>query len=96
MSEVLTHLWSSTLVLLIALIAARLLPLTARTRYAVLLSGLAKFAIPSVAIRAPLAALGLDLTNIGRRSTGLASIEWLGGPATIRTLPHTQRRGGRS
>ena len=87
MSEVITHLWSSTLVLLIALIAARLLPLTARTRYVALLCGLAKFAIPSVAITAPLAALGLDLTNIGRRSTGVISMEWLGGPATLRTLP---------
>jgi beta-lactamase regulating signal transducer with metallopeptidase domain len=88
MSEVFAHLWSSTLVLLVALIVARLLPLTARTRHALLYCGLLKFAIPSAAIIAPLAALGLDLTNIGRRSTGSISIDWLGGPVALRTLPH--------
>ncbi len=41
------HLVLSTLVLAIAIIAARLLPLTARTRHALLLIGLAKFAIPA-------------------------------------------------
>lgn len=41
------HLVLSTLVLAIAIAAARLLPLTARTRHAVLLMGLAKFAIPA-------------------------------------------------
>jgi len=86
MSQVFAHLWISTLMLLVALIAARLLPLTARTRYVLLLCGLLKFAIPSVAIIAPLAALGLDLTNLGRHSTGSPSIDWLGGPVALRTL----------
>ena len=44
------HLWISTVVLLIAMLAARFLPLTARTRYAVLMCGLFKFAIPPVAL----------------------------------------------
>jgi hypothetical protein len=43
------HLILSTIVLGIALLAARLLPLTARTRYAVILCGIAKFAIPTSA-----------------------------------------------
>lgn len=87
MSDVLTHLWSSTVVLLIAIIAARLMPLTARTRHAVLFCGLAKFAVPSVAITASLRALGLDLTSLGRRSTGTVAIEWLSGPVVFRALP---------
>lgn len=87
MTLVLAHLWTSTLVLLIALLAARFLPLTARTRYAVLMCGLFKFAIP------PLRALGIDLTTLGQRSTGTIAIEWLGGPATLRTLaPHPASR----
>ncbi len=45
-----THLWISTIVLLLAMLAARFLPLTARTRYAVLLCGLFKFAIPAVTL----------------------------------------------
>lgn len=47
-----SHLVVSTLVLAIALIAARLLPLTARTRHALLLAGLAKFAIPPALLTA--------------------------------------------
>ena len=43
------HLWTSTVVLAIAIAAARWMPrLTARTRHAVLLAGLAKFAIPAI------------------------------------------------
>ena len=53
------HLLLSTIVLGLAIVAARLLPLTARTRYALLLAGLAKFAIPSSAIAALLRVLGL-------------------------------------
>lgn len=41
------HLVVSTLILGAAMLAARLLPLTARTRHALLLCGLAKFALPS-------------------------------------------------
>lgn len=41
------HLLFSTAVLAATMLAARLLPLTARTRYALLLCGLAKFAIPT-------------------------------------------------
>jgi beta-lactamase regulating signal transducer with metallopeptidase domain len=52
-----SHLWTSTIVLLLAFSIARFAPrLTARTRYAVLLAGIAKFAFPSV-LFAPLAAL---------------------------------------
>jgi len=79
-SLVLAHLWTSTVVLLIALILARLLPLTARTRHALLLCALFKFAIP------PLQAIGIDLTTFGRGSTGTIAIQWLGGPPTLRTL----------
>jgi beta-lactamase regulating signal transducer with metallopeptidase domain len=43
------QLWTSTLVLALAIAAARWMPrLTARTRHAILLAGLAKFAIPSI------------------------------------------------
>lgn len=57
MAALLSHLWTSTLVLLVAFAIARLAPrLTARTRYAVLLAGVAKFAIPA-AVFAPLAKL---------------------------------------
>jgi beta-lactamase regulating signal transducer with metallopeptidase domain len=45
------HLWSSTIVLLLALAAARLIPMTARTRSMILTLGLAKFALPAVTIR---------------------------------------------
>lgn len=45
------HLVMSTLVLALAILAARLLPLTARTRHALLLCGLAKFAIPEIGVR---------------------------------------------
>lgn len=45
------HLVVSTLVLALAIVAARLLPLTARTRNALLLCGLAKFAIPELGVR---------------------------------------------
>ncbi|HEX8617855.1 MAG TPA: M56 family metallopeptidase [Thermoanaerobaculia bacterium] len=41
------HLVVSTVVLALAIVAARLLPLTARTRYAVLFCAIAKFAIPT-------------------------------------------------
>src|SRR4051794_32012838 len=54
----LTHLWSSTLWLVAALAAGLLMPrLAARPRYALLLLGVAKFAIPSAAITALLGAI---------------------------------------
>lgn len=43
------HLVISTVVLAAAMLAARVLPVTARTKHAILLCGLAKFAIPTVA-----------------------------------------------
>lgn len=86
MSALLTHLWTSTVVLLVALLLARYLPLTARTRYAVLAAGLLKLAIPAAVITAPLRALGIDLGNLGARTTGTIAIEWLGGPPNLRTL----------
>ncbi|HEU4889158.1 MAG TPA: M56 family metallopeptidase [Thermoanaerobaculia bacterium] len=45
------HLIVSTVVLAVAMAAARFLPLTARTRYAVLLCGIAKFAVPTAVFR---------------------------------------------
>jgi beta-lactamase regulating signal transducer with metallopeptidase domain len=51
------HLVLSTVVLAAAMLVARLAPLTARTRSAVLLAGLAKFALPSSAIGALLRVL---------------------------------------
>jgi beta-lactamase regulating signal transducer with metallopeptidase domain len=86
LSDMFTHLWSSTLLLVIILVVSRFLPLTARTRYALLLCGLLKFAIPSSAITAPLRALGIDLANLGRESVGTISIQWLEGPLTVGTL----------
>ena len=86
MSAIVTHLWSSTVVLLAAMTAARVLPLTARTRYALLFCGLLKFALPSIAITAPLRAVGIDLANLGARPGGSISMQWLGGPATLRAL----------
>lgn len=47
------HLWSSTIVLLLALGAARFIPMTARTRSTILTLGLAKFAIPTFTIALP-------------------------------------------
>lgn len=86
MSDILTHLWTSTLVLAVALLAARFLPLTARTRYAVLLCGLLKFAIPFAAISAPLRAAGIDLANLGRQAAGTISMEWLGKGLAVGTV----------
>ncbi len=85
MNVIVTHLWSSTLVLLVALAAVRVLPLTARTRHAVLLCALFKFAIPAAVITTPLRWLGIDLANIGRPA-GAISMQWLGGPVTLRTM----------
>ena len=86
MNGILTHLWSSTLVLLVALLAARLLPLTARTRYTLLLTALLKFAIPFAAVNALFRSMGIDLTSLGRGSAGVLSIDWIGGPLTLRPL----------
>ncbi|MDQ6800093.1 MAG: secretin and TonB N-terminal domain-containing protein [Acidobacteriota bacterium] len=71
MNTVMTHMWTSTLVLFLALIAARFLPLTARTRYAVLLFGLFKFALPAAILTAPLHAI------FGRQAVETISIAWL-------------------
>jgi beta-lactamase regulating signal transducer with metallopeptidase domain len=45
------HLLVSTVILALAMLAARVLPLKARTRYAVLLAGIMKFAIPTAVFR---------------------------------------------
>lgn len=60
------HLATSTFVLLLAVAAARLLPLMARTRHALLIVGLAKFAIPDAAVLTVLRLAGLDLARLGR------------------------------
>lgn len=54
------HLAVSTIVLLAAMLAARALPVTARTRHAILLCGLAKFAIPS----AIFSSIGVQTVNV--------------------------------
>ena len=54
------HLTVSTVVLLLAMLAARTLPMTARTRHAILLCGLAKFAIPS----AVFSSIGVQTLNV--------------------------------
>jgi hypothetical protein len=46
-AAIVTHLVVSTIVLFIGLVAARAIPLTARTRHALLFGGLLKFALPS-------------------------------------------------
>jgi beta-lactamase regulating signal transducer with metallopeptidase domain len=71
MNAVVTHLWTSTLALLLAMLAARFLPLSARTRYAVLLFGLFKFVLPATVVTAPLHAI------FGRESVGTISIAWI-------------------
>jgi beta-lactamase regulating signal transducer with metallopeptidase domain len=48
---VIEHLIVSTVVLAVAMAAARVLPLTARTRYVVLLCGITKFAVPTAVFR---------------------------------------------
>jgi beta-lactamase regulating signal transducer with metallopeptidase domain len=80
MNAVVTHLWTSTLVLFLALISARFLPLSARTRYAVLLCGLFKFALPAAAVTAPLHAI------FGRQAVGTISIAWLDSRIPLRAL----------
>lgn len=60
-AAIVTHLVVSTIVLLIALVAARAIPLTARTRHALLFGGLLKFALPSSLLVVPLRWIGFDL-----------------------------------
>ena len=93
MSALVTHLWSSTLLLVVVLVCARLLPLTARTRYALLLCGLFKFLVPAEAILAPLRAIGLDLSKLGARSQSIISIQWLGAPSAV--LPAATQESAR-
>lgn len=77
------HLILSTIVLGIALLAARLLPLTARTRYAVILCGIAKFAIPTAVFPLfPTAVLPVALRTLGDGATIAAtppstSLNWI-------------------
>ncbi|HYI12498.1 MAG TPA: M56 family metallopeptidase [Thermoanaerobaculia bacterium] len=77
------HLIVSTILLAAAVAAARFLPFTARTRYAILLAGLVKFAIPTDAFRlipaetvpSPLRILGGGATRAVAETT--SAIEWL-------------------
>jgi beta-lactamase regulating signal transducer with metallopeptidase domain len=76
------HLVLSTLVLAVILVVVRIVPLTARTRYALLLCGLVKFAIPIVrvpseAVPVPMRVFGADAaaTTIAEATT--PHIEWL-------------------
>jgi beta-lactamase regulating signal transducer with metallopeptidase domain len=80
---VIEHLAVSTVVLAVALAAARFLPLTARTRYAVLCLGLVKFAIPTAIFRiVPAEAVPAQLRIFGGAPAATAvqsatSVDWL-------------------
>jgi len=68
------HLVVSTIILAAAIIAARVLPLTARTRHALLLCGLAKFALPSAPF-APLFAIAhIDPSPLRIFGSGVATV----------------------
>ena len=83
MNAVVTHLWTSTLVLILALLAARFLPLSGRTRYAVLLCGLFKFALPAAALTIPFRVI------FGRQAASTISIAWIDSRIPIGSLtPH--------
>lgn len=77
------HLVVSTIVLAIAMAAARFLPLTARTRYAVLLIGIVKFAIPTAVFRfIPVEAVPISLRTLGGGPTAAVAqttqrIDWI-------------------
>jgi beta-lactamase regulating signal transducer with metallopeptidase domain len=78
-----SHLWSSTLLLLGALLLARLVRGNARIRYAILLAGIAKFALPSAALLRLLSLCGIDLAALLHlRPEGVPlPFRILGGPA---------------
>jgi beta-lactamase regulating signal transducer with metallopeptidase domain len=63
---VIEHLLVSSALLGFALLAARVLPLTARTRYALLLCGVAKFAIPTAVFRF----VPVDVVPVALRTLG--------------------------
>jgi beta-lactamase regulating signal transducer with metallopeptidase domain len=66
------HLLFSTVVLLVAMAAARFLPLTARTRSALLFCGLAKFVVPTGVLRfVPVDAVPQSLRILGGGSTAM-------------------------
>lgn len=77
------HLIVSTVVLVVAMAAARFLPLTARTRYAVLLCGIAKFAVPTAMFRfVPAEVVPLPLRILGGGTNAVvapttASVDWI-------------------
>jgi beta-lactamase regulating signal transducer with metallopeptidase domain len=81
---VIVHLLESTLLLAMAILAAHIPRLAARTRYAVVFAALMKFAIPSAIVPRLLAAFGIDLT--GMKDTIV--IRALG-PLSIGTLPQS-------
>lgn len=68
------HLLVSSALLALAMAASHLLPLTARTRYAVLLGGLAKFAIPTAVFRfLPVEALPTAIRTLGGGANAIAA-----------------------
>jgi beta-lactamase regulating signal transducer with metallopeptidase domain len=83
MSSIITHLWTSTLVLVAALLAARFLPLTARTRFAVLMAGVFKFALPAWLLITPLRFFGIDLEHLGATTKTAMAMAWLTTPGTL-------------
>ena len=70
-----THLWSSTIVLLLAMGAARFVKMTARTRSTILTIGLAKFAIPTFTIA------------IASKSVVMTPLRILAGPRVPKVAP---------
>lgn len=87
------HLLFSTVVLAVAMAAARFLPpLTARTRYAIVFCGLAKFALPAAAFRflpaaalppSPLRVFGGGTAVAAAAETGIAWLPFLWGAIAL-------------
>jgi beta-lactamase regulating signal transducer with metallopeptidase domain len=80
---VIEHLVVSTIVLAVAMAAAQWLPLTARTRYALLFCGIAKFAVPTAVFRLlPAAVMPAALRTFGGAAVipttpAAARIDWI-------------------
>jgi len=95
MSALFVHLWTSTIVLGVVLLGVRLMPITARTRYALLAAGLLKLAIPAVAVFAPLRWMGIDLERLGSHSGAVMPMQFLAGPPPCVRWLRFQRAIGR-
>jgi beta-lactamase regulating signal transducer with metallopeptidase domain len=83
---VIVHLVVSTVVLAVAIVAARFLPLTARTRHAVLLCGIAKFALPSEPFARLLRSAHIEPALPARVFGGATGVVHLNTPSSINWL----------